>query len=166
VDRIRIAIAFDYDDTLGPDSTTGYLADMGVDAEAFWTQSVNPLVAAGWDQTLAYMWEMVKESNSRSPGDKFTRDSMVRYGRQHALHPGVGRAFASLRRFAASQSPAADLEFFIISSGLAPIVEASPVRRQMEDVWACDFEYDSTGAILFPKRVVRFHGQDEIPVPD
>jgi hypothetical protein len=154
VDPIRIAIAFDYDDTLGPDSTTGYLRQMGVDVEEFWTRRVNPLVGAGWDQTLAYMWEMVKESNSRSPGQHFTRASMESYGRQHALHSGVGRAFASLKKYAAARST--QLEFFIISSGLAPIVEASPVRKHMEDAWACDFEYDSDGSILFPKRVVSF----------
>ncbi len=156
MDRIRIAIAFDYDDTLGPDSTTGYLADMVVDTHDFWANRVNPLVAAGWDQTLAYMWEMVRESNSRPPESQFTRTSMETYGRHHALHPGVVRSFASLKRYAATRTPAADLEFFIISSGLAPIVEASPVRKHVADAWACDFEYDSNGAIVFPKRVVSF----------
>ena len=43
-----IAVIFDFDDTLAPDSTSGFLQDLGVDVKAFW-QQVKPLVDAGWD---------------------------------------------------------------------------------------------------------------------
>ncbi len=153
---VRIAIAFDYDDTLGPDSTTGYLREHGVDTASFWAERVSLRIADGWDPTLAYMWEMVKESRERPAAERFTRQSMADYGRRHGLYEGATRFFSALRRWAASQSPAAQLEFYVISSGLAPIVEATRVRKQLADVWACEFEYDDAGAITFPKRVVSF----------
>ena len=39
-----VALVFDFDDTLAPDSTSGFLQDMGVDPAAFWRDEVNPLL--------------------------------------------------------------------------------------------------------------------------
>ena len=44
-----IAVVFDFDDTLAPDSTSSFLASLGIDVPAFWKRGVQPLVDEGWD---------------------------------------------------------------------------------------------------------------------
>ncbi len=45
--RDVIAIVFDFDDTLVPDSTSQLLEGLGVDVDAFWRETVAPLVRDG-----------------------------------------------------------------------------------------------------------------------
>jgi hypothetical protein len=49
-----IALIFDFDDTLAPDSTSGFLETMGVDTQQFWSGQVDPLLAQDWDPVPAY----------------------------------------------------------------------------------------------------------------
>src|SRR3546814_14731595 len=64
-----IALIFDFDDTLAPDSTTGFLAEMGVDVEHFWNEQVGPLLfQQDWDPVPAYLYQMLELSNSGSYG--------------------------------------------------------------------------------------------------
>ena len=53
-----IALIFDFDDTLAPDSTSGFLETIGVDTQQFWTKRVDPLLAQDWDPVPAYLHQM------------------------------------------------------------------------------------------------------------
>ena len=154
--RIRVALAFDFDDTLGPDSTSGYLASMGVDVPDFWKSRVDLRIKSGWDPVLAYLQEMISESQGRPLGRRFTRDSLAEWGRSLPLYPGVSAMFRELRRAAVEADPHAEVDFFLISSGLLPIVNYTRISGEFRDRWACDFEYDDAGAILAVKKVVSF----------
>ena len=44
-----IAVIFDFDDTLAPDSTSSFLKSIGVDVPRFWKDEVQPLIDGGWD---------------------------------------------------------------------------------------------------------------------
>jgi phosphoserine phosphatase len=154
--RVRVAIAFDFDDTLGPDSTSGYLASMGVDVPDFWKSRVEQRIQSGWDPVLAYLQEMIAESQSREPGRRFTRDSFAEWGRSLPLYPGVTAMFRELRTAATDADPQSQVEFFLISSGLLPILDHTKVRDEFTDAWACDFAFDDAGAILTAKNVVSF----------
>ncbi len=44
-----IAVIFDFDDTLVPDSTTALLRRYGVDPEKFWSELASALVSEGYD---------------------------------------------------------------------------------------------------------------------
>src|SRR5947207_893032 len=50
-----LAVIFDFDGTLLPDSTTKLLVDHGIDAEKFWGTEAKQLVERGFDPTLAYL---------------------------------------------------------------------------------------------------------------
>ena len=39
-----IAVIFDFDDTLAPDSTSGLLSEIGTDVSAFWRDGVQQLL--------------------------------------------------------------------------------------------------------------------------
>ena len=64
-----IAIIFDFDDTLAPDSTSGYLAQCGIDVPRFWKEEVKALTetrsaAEEWDPVPAYLYKMIEKSST------------------------------------------------------------------------------------------------------
>jgi len=151
-----IALIFDFDDTLAPDSTTGFLADMGVDVERFWKDQVGPLLFEhDWDPVPAYLYQMIELSRSGSHG-AITRERLAQWGARLPLHEGVGSLFSRLRAMVKEQHPQVQLEFYLISSGIGDVVRNTPIAQEFTDIWASEFIYDDAGAIHFPKRVVSF----------
>jgi len=59
-----IAIIFDFDDTLAPDSTSGFLDRCGIDVPKFWKDDVQPLLDDGWDPIPAYLYMMIEKFNN------------------------------------------------------------------------------------------------------
>jgi hypothetical protein len=49
----RIAVVFDFDKTLAPDTFAALLEHGGIDLEPFKEARMQPLIDAGWDKTLA-----------------------------------------------------------------------------------------------------------------
>ena len=54
-----IAVILDFDDTLAPDSTSGYLGQCGIDVPRFWQHEVEPLLQDNWDPVPAYLYKMI-----------------------------------------------------------------------------------------------------------
>ncbi len=151
-----IALIFDFDDTLAPDSTSGFLADIGVDVEAFWQQRVNPLLfEQDWDPVPAYLHEMIAVSRSRRHG-LITRERLENWGRRLPLHSGVDTLFERLRAVVKANHPQVQLEFYLISSGIGDVVRHTAIAHEFTDIWASEFVYDEDDGISFPKRVVSF----------
>ncbi len=152
----KIAVIFDFDDTLAPDSTSGFLHSLGIDVKAFWGERVQPLIAAGWDPVPAYLYVMLQQSNAGDPAHLITRERLVRWGRQVHLYNGATRIFERLRKHARSVNAAIEVEFYLISSGIREALAATRIAQHFKAIWACDFEYDGEGRILFPRNIVSF----------
>ena len=151
-----IALVFDFDDTLAPDSTTGFLESLGVDTAAFWKDEVDPLLSQGdWDPVPAYLYKMIELSRQGRHG-LITRDRLQAWGRRLPLHPGVTTLFERLRQAVRAAQPHIQLEFYLISSGIGDIVRATPIAGEFTDIWASEFIYDEQGGIAFPRRIVSF----------
>ena len=56
-----LAVVFDFDDTLLPDSTSALLRAYGIDADEFWSKRVKKLVENGYDPPLAYLNLLLRE---------------------------------------------------------------------------------------------------------
>lgn len=151
-----IALIFDFDDTLAPDSTSGFLADIGVDVEAFWNGRVGPLLfEQDWDPVPAYLYQMIELSKSGAC-PPITRASLEAWGARLPLHAGVETLFSRLRALVKEKHPQVQLEFYLISSGIGDVVRHTPIAHEFTDIWASEFIYDAAEAIHFPKRVVSF----------
>ena len=151
-----IALIFDFDDTLAPDSTTGFLKHIGVDTEKFWNEQVNPLMFEHeWDPVPAYLYQMIELSRKGDYG-LITQDRLTEWGRQLPLHKGVDTVFQRLRESARIAHPDVKLEFYLISSGIGDVVRATPIAPAFTEIWASEFVYDAQGGITFPRRVVSF----------
>src|SRR5690606_4993521 len=151
-----IALIFDFDDTLAPDSTSGFLADIGVDEEQFWSQDVDPLLSQqDWDPVPAYLYQMIELSKSGKHG-LITKERLAEWGQRLPLHDGVPTLFERLRQHVRRSHPQVQLEFYLISSGIGDVVRHTPIAHEFTDIWASEFIYDDRGGIHFPRRIVSF----------
>lgn len=151
-----IALVFDFDDTLAPDSTSGFLQAIGVDVPAFWHDRVGPLLDhEDWDPVPAYLYQMLALSRAGRHGP-ITRDRLRDWGRRLPLHEGVTTLFERLRTRLRQAHPTVQLEFYLISSGIGDVLRETPIAGEFSDIWASEFHYDADGAIEFPRRVVSF----------
>ena len=83
-----IAVVFDFDDTLAPDSTSGWLRRAGLDTGPFWKQEVGDLLAQDWDPVPAYLYKMIEQSR-RGAMPPLTREDLRAWGRELPLHPSL-----------------------------------------------------------------------------
>ena len=153
-----IAIIFDFDDTLAPDSTSGYLGQCGIDVPRFWKEEVQPMMEAAsaeWDPVPAYLYKMIEKSGSGEI-EPITRDSLARWGAELPLYSGVESIFKRLRKVAAEVNPRVSLEFYVISSGIGEVLRHTPIAAEFQEIWASDFAYDNQGRIKFPRKVISF----------
>ena len=151
-----IAVVFDFDDTLAPDSTSGYLSQSGIgDLNSFWKKEVATLTNEDWDPVPAYLYKIIEASKTgRIP--KVTQESLMEWGRCLPLHEGVSGLFARLKKIAKEANPRAAVEFYLISSGIGDILRQTPIAPEFTDIWASEFAYGIDGGIDFPKKIVSF----------
>lgn len=149
-----IAVVFDFDDTLAPDSTSSFLDRQGINVKAFW-KSIDPYLADGWDPVPAYLFRMIEESQKR-PGRPFRKADFEAHGKSLKPFPGANAVFNRIRKHVASISGEARVEFYVISSGILTTLRASSLAKQFTDMWASDFHYGPGGEVVFPKNIVSF----------
>ena len=148
----RIALIFDFDGTLAPDSFRSLLESCGIDKDAFERERLRPLVAAGWDTILAKMYCLIEESRRR--GGVITDQHLARVGRQIRFFDGVPEMFERMRARARDLVPGIDVEFYLVSSGILEIARATPIADQFAAMHGCEFHCDEDGRIAFVKRIV------------
>lgn len=151
-----VAVVFDFDDTLAPDTVSGFLASLGIEPRAFWAREVDPLLEEGWDPVPAYLYALLERSRSLRPPMPITRDMLAAWGRKVRLYEGATRVFDRLRRAAAAVDRRVTVEFYVVSSGIGEILRTTRIARAFTAIWACDFACDERGAIVFPRNVVSF----------
>jgi phosphoserine phosphatase len=151
-----IAVVFDFDDTLAPDSTSGYLSQAGIaDLSSFWKKDVASLTDDDWDPVPAYLYKIIEASRTqRVP--TITKESLVEWGKRLPLHDGVPGLFARLKEIAKDANRRANVEFYLISSGIGDILRSTPIASEFTDIWASEFAYGTDGGIDFPKKIVSF----------
>ncbi|QRK10924.1 haloacid dehalogenase-like hydrolase [Archangium violaceum] len=149
-----IAVIFDFDDTLAPDSTGTLLRELGVDEEAFWS-SQERLVDEGWDPIPAQLFRLVELSRSgRTRGGPITRERLAGVGRELRLFQGVPELFERLRAHARQQPGHARLEFYLLSCGIADIIRHTSIAGEFRALWANELHYDAAGQVDFPRKVI------------
>lgn len=151
----KIALIFDFDDTLAHDSTSAFLESIGVDAAKFWKEEVQLLDESDWDPIPAYQYALIQLSKNRAEGP-ITRSMLQSFAKKLKFHPGVTRVFENLRQYTAAKYHDVGLEFYIISSGIGEIVRNTRIAREFTEIWASEFHYDEEEAIDFPRKVISF----------
>ncbi|MBU1087535.1 MAG: haloacid dehalogenase-like hydrolase [Candidatus Omnitrophica bacterium] len=152
----RIGLIFDFDETLAADSTSCFLESLGLDVQKFWENEVNPLYQKqGWDPIPAYLYKMIEFSQS-SIKTRITQKNLAEFGKKIKFFNGVQNIFRQIEQRAKEVNPTIQVDFFLISSGIREILMNTKITKYFKDIWACDFEYNSKGEIVFPKNIVSF----------
>lgn len=141
-----IAIIFDFDDTLGPDSISFMLEKYDIEPQEFWDETTEQ-VKIGWDPPQAYMYRILQYVREGKIND-LTSEKLKEIGGQMPLFKGLPDAFEEFQklswRVAKLKEARIGLEFYIISGGLEEMIRGTAVTKYMNGIFGCNFDYDSS----------------------
>ncbi len=149
----RIGVLFDFDGTLAPDSTTGFLASLGVDTATFWEQCDRLIAESGFDPIPVYLQKMIELARDGIP---ITRERLKAYGESIEVFDGVETLFDRVTAHARELSPTSSVEFYMLSSGIETVLRSSPIAGRFHGIWGSEFTYDDNGYAAGIKNVVSF----------
>ncbi|MDQ6954511.1 MAG: HAD family hydrolase [Mariprofundaceae bacterium] len=151
----KIAVIFDFDETLGPDSTTGFLQHAGLDdIEGFWKE-VGEMMAKDWDPVPAYLTHMIKASDDGHI-TTMSQQALEGWGKQLPFFEGVENVFPHLRQVVKEANPHVTLEFYLISSGIGDVLRNMAIAHEFTDIWASEFHFDAQGKVVSPRKIISF----------
>lgn len=150
----KIAIAFDFDNTLVPDSYNTLIKAMGHDPKTFRKERYYPLQESGWDAILARFHTVVEESQRRPKSDKITRSFLQSLGQSIDPFPGVPAMFERLRQVASDIDDSIEIEFYLISSGFIDIARHTSIAKHFRAMWGCEFHFNENDEVVCLRRTV------------
>ncbi|CAN5140920.1 HAD family hydrolase [soil metagenome] len=162
-----IAIVFDFDETLGPDTISLFLEKNAISPKAFWPK-VDELFDEGWDPPLAYMHLLLKYSQEGKID--LSLKSLKKIGKKLPLFPGLPTAFTDLKAFIKDhsllQKSRIRLEFYVISGGLEDMIRSTKLTPELTGIFGSRFAYDNDtdqpfgikSAISFTEKTRFLHG--------
>lgn len=153
-----IAVVFDFDDTLIPDSTTALLESAGIDSGEFWTKLASALVREGYDPPLAYLKLILDRIGPDRPLGPLSNADLRQFGSNldSSFFPGLPRLFTDLKREVAKFRDIT-VEFYIVSGGLEEVIGGSKiVSKHFTGFYGCQLGEDDAGILRYVKRCVTF----------
>ncbi|MEM1251898.1 MAG: haloacid dehalogenase-like hydrolase [Cyanobacteria bacterium P01_H01_bin.21] len=150
----KIAIAFDFDDTLVSDSYDALITAMGYDPKVFREERYYPLLESGWDGIPARFYTIVEESQRRPASDKITRSFLQSFSQGLTPFPGVPKMFDRLRQVASDIDDSIEIEFYLISSGFIDIARNTNIAKHFRAMWGCEFHFGKNDEVVCLRRTV------------
>lgn len=152
--KTKLALLYDFDKTLCTKDMQEYtfIPNLKMTASEFWKEATQLATARKMDRILAYMYLMLEKAKSEKMGIR--REDFVALGRDLEFFPGVETWFSRMNEFA--ESIGAQVEHYIISSGLYEIIEGSKIMQYFRQVFACEFLYDKNGIACWAKNAVNY----------
>ncbi len=152
--RATVAICYDFDGTLIPGNMqeNSFLPNIEVLPEDFWMLVKKHAREHDMDEVLAYMQLMIEKA--RDAGARFTKAELAEHGSRLKLFPGVEGWFASVNEYC--DAAGANVEHFVVSSGLQEMIDGSPIAKEFKHVFASGFVYDGDGFPVFAARSVNY----------
>ena len=149
-----VALLYDFDKTLCTQDMQNYafIPSLGMVPGDFWREANDFGRRERMDGVLAYMYTMIRKCAQL--GVPLTRESLVHCGRSIEFFPGVLDWFERINRFGGLLG--AQVEHYVISSGLREIIEGSAIAGAFKEIFASEFYYDADGYPVWPKLAVNF----------
>ncbi|MGQ0456130.1 MAG: HAD family hydrolase [Hyphomicrobium sp.] len=157
-----IALVYDFDGTLSPRPMQEYafLPKLGVKAKDFWAECSRIARAESADPLLTYMRLMYQKAKAK--GVRVDRADLVAQGAHVELFPGVAEWFDAISAYASARGAESGVtvKHYLISSGLAEIIEGTPIAKHFARVFASEYWFDAYD-LPFPKRVITDTGKTQ-----
>ena len=141
--RPIVALIYDFDGTLSPGNMQefGFIQAIGKSPQEFWKMSDDIAIGQDASNILSYMKLMFDEA--RSSGIKLRKDDFRRFGKDVELFEGVREWFQEVNSYGKAHGVV--IEHYINSSGLAEIIEGTPIASEFKRIFACSFLYNDKG---------------------
>lgn len=154
-----IAVVFDFDDTLMPDSTSKLLRQHGIKSEEFWPKS-DELIRQGYDQPTAYLKLLLDNVGDGKPLGRLTNADLAQFGESldADFFPGLPNFFEDVRGTIRTKFEHTDLEFHIISGGLQAIMQGNRiVKKYFSGAYGCQLGTEpGSDVVTHVKRSITF----------
>lgn len=152
--RPVVALMYDFDKTLCSEDMQnyGFIPDLDMTPEQFWTETSVFGEKQNMEKILAYMYMMVTKSEEK--GITLTKKYLQSLGKSIKFYRGVLTWFKRINDFGASLG--LDVEHYIISSGIKDIIDGSEIAREFKKIYACEYVYDKNGAAIWPKLAINY----------
>ena len=149
-----IAIMYDFDKTLCTNDMQNYsfIPSLGIGVDEFWNEVNKITNREKMDGLLCYMYQMLKKAEHANI--PIRREDFVKLGEKIEYYPGVEEWFGRINAY--GEALGAEVEHYIISSGLNEIIEGSKIYKNFKKTYACEFLYDVNGVAVWAKNVVNF----------
>ena len=146
--RPIVALIYDFDGTLSPGNMQefGFIQAIGKKPVEFWQESDEIAVGQDASNILSYMKLMFDEA--RKAGIKLRREDFKRFGASVELFSGVKEWFKLINDY--GKSKGVKIEHYINSSGLAEMIEGTPIAKEFKRIFACSFLYNKDGEAEWP----------------
>ncbi len=146
--RPIVALIYDFDGTLSPGNMQefGFIQAIGKSPQEFWKMSDDIAIGQDASNILSYMKLMFDEA--RSSGIKLRKDDFRRFGKDVELFEGVREWFQEVNSYGKAHGVV--IEHYINSSGLAEIIEGTPIASEFKRIFACSFLYNDKGEAEWP----------------
>jgi len=155
----NLAVIFDFDDTLVPDTTSELLKKYEIDPQVFWSKDVKELIASGYEPTHAYLKKILENIGEGKPFGKLTNKDLRDFGKtfDEKFFSGIPEIFNDLKEIVTPFQDI-DIEFYIISGGLKEIIDGSQiVKNNFTSVYGCELGGDTEdGHLKYIKRAITF----------
>ena len=154
----NLAVIFDFDDTLVPDSSTLFFKKYNVDARSFWETDLKRLIQKGYDPSLGFIKLLLDKIGPTKPFGNLTNADLNKFGAELDAHyyPGIPEIFGDLRTIVNRYK--FSIDFYIISGGLQEIITGSKVvQENFTAVYGCQLEEAGKPPRLkYIKKVISF----------
>lgn len=154
-----IAVVFDYDDTLVPDSTTQLLDHKGIDTQQFWHTEFKELIDRGFCPTHAYLKLLLDKIGDDKPLGPLTNTDLRKFGKEAAKkqYPGLHGLIRDLKK-SVEKYKDIKIEFYIISSGLKEIIEGNEfVKKHFSEIYGSQLAGEAENSTLkYIRRAITF----------
>lgn len=154
-----IAVIFDFDDTLVPDSTTKLLQEHGMDPKEFWRRDVKKLVLQGYDPSLAFLRLLLDNIGTDKKLGELRNDDLRDFGRRLSsdFYPGLSDLFRDLRK-RVGKFVGIDIKFYVVSGGLQEVIEGSDINsHHFSSIYGSQLTGDTDDGVLkYIKRCITF----------
>ena len=143
-----VALIYDFDGTLSPGNMQefGFIQAIGKKPGEFWQESDEIAIGQDASNILSYMKLMFDEA--REAGIKLRRSDFKKFGKSIELFDGIKDWFRLVNAY--GRSKGVKVEHYINSSGLAEMIEGTPIAKEFKRIFACSFLYNKAGEAEWP----------------
>lgn len=147
IKKNKIAICYDFDNTLSPKDTQdiGITTVMGTTISDFLKESNQLCDVHNADKIHTFMYLIMKKHLDN--GVVLTRKMIEDCGKNVTYFPGVETWFERINNYAKEQG--FEVEHYIISSGLKPVIDKCSIAKYFKEIYASDYLYNEKGEAVW-----------------